>query len=472
MKKIISLMITSILLGGLLLTSCDTKTSPAETTKEEASTAKAADTTKAAAVAEKESEQTSEEKKDDAEPISIRAAWWGDTKRNDLYSSIIDEFEKEFTHVTVVREPLSWGDYWDKLSIQAAGGNAPDFMGMHSTFAADYIPRGICAPLDEYLADGTIRTDGWAEGTLKTGVYNNITYMIPMGVTFSGYFVNVGLFNELGIEVPDFDWTWDDLETIGQAVREAADAKGMSRTWIAPDNTSNFGYWRFFVRQRGRELFDNDGNITFTMEDVRDWFDMYKNLRDANLVPDAETVTEFAGATLEDSMFSRDMTLTQNVPVNQFKVYSDTFPDKELAIIRIPVAPGLKVGEFPEGAHFAVNAKSSDGAKLAAAQLMDFWVNEESALKLFGLDQGVPGNLTVVESIIPQLDDSQLKIVEFVDEMSKIATPTIWSPTGASEFEDLFRSLGESVMFGMTDTEQAAQEFYDQSVEIALKNKN
>jgi multiple sugar transport system substrate-binding protein len=399
----------------------------------------------------------------------IRAAWWGDTGRHELYNRIVDEFQAANPDVVVAREPTSWNDYWDKLSVQAAGGNAPDFMGMHPQYSADYIPRGVCEPLDAYIADKTLSTDGWAQGTIDTGKYDGKVYMMAMGVTFSVSFVNTGLFKELGVTPPAFDWTWEDARRIGLQVRAAFDRQGKRTSWMFNDISTSINSWRYFIRQHGRELYDAKGDIGAQVSDVEEWFTMFKEFRDAGIVPDAATATEYFNATLEDSLFSRDKILILWVPVNQYKLYSTTFPNKEVSIIRMQTAPGRSVGEFPEGAHFAVNSRAAPEKKRAAVRLMNFWLNDERSLKIYGLDQGVPGNLKVGEVIIPALDQYQLKIVEVVNALSKIGTPTIYPPTGASEIDLLFRNFGEQVQFNQKTPAAAAREFYDQAVAIRAR---
>ncbi len=399
----------------------------------------------------------------------IRAAWWGDTKRFDLYNSIVAEFTKANPDIKVVSEPVSWTDYWDKLSVQVAGGNAPDFIGMHPQYAADYIGRGMVEPLDQYIKDGIITTDGWAQGTLNTGVVNGVTYMIPMGVTFTSQFVNEGMFKDLGIDVPAFDWTYDTVKEVGLKARAALDAAGKADAWLLSDMSTNINSFRYFVRQNGRELYDVNGDINFTAEDAEKWFAMWKDFRDTGIVPDAATATEYATATLEDSLFSRDMVMMTQVPINQLKLYRTTFPTKTVGAIRIPSLAGGAVGEFPEGAHFAIYAKSSPEKKLAAAKLINFWLNTPEALGIFGLDQGVPGNLNLKDAYMSKLDESQLYILDFVNKLSEIATPTIYPSTGASEIDALFKSIGEAVQFDSKTPADAAKELYDQAVAIRSK---
>lgn len=404
-----------------------------------------------------------------ADGMEIRAAWWGDTKRFDLYNSIVAEFTKANPDIKVVSEPVSWNDYWDKLSVQVAGGNAPDFIGMHPQYAADYIGRGMVEPLDQYIKDGIISTEGWAQGTINTGVVNGVTYMMPMGVTFTSEFVNAGVLKELGFDVPAFDWTYDDVKDLGLKVRAALDAAGKADTWLMSDMSTNINSFRYFVRQNGRELYDANGDINFTAEDVANWFTMWKDWRDTGIIPDAATATEYATATLEDSLFSRGMVLVTQVPINQLKLYRTTFPDKTVGSVRIPSLAGGKVGEFPEGAHFAIYAKSTPEKKLAAAKLINFWLNTAEGLSIFGLDQGVPGNLSLKDAYMSKLDANQLDILDFVNKLSEIATPTIYPPTGASEIDALFKSIGEAVQFDSKTPADAAKELYDQAVAIRSK---
>ncbi len=401
--------------------------------------------------------------------VEIRAAWWGDTKRHELYNQIIAEFMKANPDIKVVTEPVSWNDYWDKLSVQVAGGNAPDFICMHPQYAADYIGRGMVEPLDQYIKDGVISTEGWAEGTINTGIVNGVNSMMAMGVTFTSVFVNEGLFAELGIEKPAFDWTYDDMKAIGLKAREAFDAAGKSDAWLMNDMSNNINSFRYFVRQNGRELYDAEGNINFTAEDAEKWFAMFKEFRDLGIIPDAATATEYFNATLEDSTFSRDMVLLTQVPINQLKLYCTTFPDKTVSAIRIPSLAGGAVGEFPEGAHFGIYAKSTPEKKLAAAKLLNFWVNTETSLALFGLDQGVPGNLALKDAYASKLDEYQLQIQDFVNKLSEIATPTIYPPTGASEIDTLFKSIAEAVQFDAMTPADAAQELYAAAVAIRSK---
>jgi multiple sugar transport system substrate-binding protein len=398
----------------------------------------------------------------------IRASYWGDTRRFDLYSSIISEFEKVYPNVSVIREPVSWNDYWDKLSVAVAGGNATDFMCMHPQFYADYVPRGVLESLDKYVSDKTLSLDGWAQSIIDTGKYNGQLYMVPMGLVYSSAFVNSGVFKQLGVTPPSFEWSWDEAKELGLQVRRAFDAQGKRDSWMIGNQITSLNNFRYFARQRNRELYNAQGNIAVTQQDIQDWFTMWKEWQDLGITPDGATDTEFRTATLEQGLFASDRVLVSYVPCIQIWLYGQTFPNKEINIVRHPGSKGSAyVGEFPEGAHYGVYARTTPEKKLAAAQLLNFWLNDERSLKLYQHDQGVPGNAPVFErAVMPLLHPTYKPALDFVNTLNRISRPTIFPPPGASEIDALFLNKAQMVQFGAGTPAAAAKEFYDEAVAI------
>ena len=122
--------------------------------------------------------ETEAEKPADGEKVEIRFSWWGDTKRNDMYNEICDRFEAENPNIKVMREPMSWSDYWTKMSTQVAGGNAPDMFGMHPQYAADYALRGALLEIQPYVDNGTIDLSKFSDAIIDSGKYKDKLYMV------------------------------------------------------------------------------------------------------------------------------------------------------------------------------------------------------------------------------------------------------------------------------------------------------
>ncbi|MBZ4664830.1 sugar ABC transporter substrate-binding protein [Mahella sp.] len=456
MKKMIAIILMAVMLMSvMLLSACgggDTATEP-----EEKPESTGADDSKPAV--------------DEGAPVEIRVAWWGDTKRHELYNQICDVFESKNPNIKLIREPVSWTDYWDKLTVQSASGGAPDFMGMHPQFASDYVRRGVLEPLDAYVKDGTIDLSNFSQAAIDSGTVNGINYMISMGLTTNTVLVNKSMLEDLGVQVPDFNWTWDDLKAIGSEARAALDAKGKKDSWLREDASGAYQIFRYWARQNGRDLYTADGNIAYTKEDAASWFAMWKDLRDSGIVPDSATTTEYAKATLEDSLIARGKTAMVSIPPNQYKLYSAALPEAELIMVRNPSKPDGKVGEFVEGAHFAISSKTTPEKKLAAAKLINFWVNDEDSIKLFRLDQGVPANTKMVEFLTPLLDEQDKAIVDYVSKTIEIATPTTFPPSGASEVDSLFQQIAEKVRFDQLTPEDAGAQLVSEAQAILDSNK-
>lgn len=391
-------------------------------------------------------------------PVEIRAAWWGDARRNDLYNLIIDAFQAENEGITVLREPVGWADYWSRLTVQAAGGELPDFMGMHAQFASDYLGRGVIEPLDSFIEDGVIDITNMSESAVNTGVVDGVTYMLPMGITLQCFIINETLFEEIGIGVPSFDWTWDDLKTIGLEVRTALDAAGKQNSWLIGDSSGALQMFRYWVRQRneGRDIYDKDGNIAFTEQDAATWFAYWNDLRQNGVVPDAATGVEFAAVAMADSLFARGRVLATNIPINQYQLWLLALPaESEISAIRNPSKVGGAIGEFAEGAHFAISSTTTPERKLAAAKLMNFWLNTETATELFRLDQGVPANTKMAEFLKSILDEQQVPILDFVEKLLPQAGTILFPPIGAGEVSSLFSTIAQEVQFDQITPEVA-----------------
>jgi len=404
--------------------------------------------------------------------VEIRAAWWGDTGRHELYNKIIDIFESKNPDIKVLREPTSWLDYWDKLTVQSAGGRAPDFMGMHLQFAADYLRRGIIEPLEQFVEKGIIDISDHVEGAIATGKVDGILYMVPMGITTQTILINNSILEELGVEAPNFDWTWNDVKTIGLKVRGAFDEKGEKDKWFIADSSGAYQVFRYWVRQRGREdLYTADGNIAYIAEDVATWFAMWNDLRKSGIIPDAATVTEYARATLEDNLFARRRVVGMGIPINQYRLYLNAMPETDLLPVRLPSLVDGLPGELVEGAHFAISAKTTPEKKVAAAKLINFWVNDPDSIRLFRLDQGVPSNRKMAEFLMTIMDEVDQKVIEYVNKTSAIARPTTFPPAGATEVNSLFEQIAEKVRFEQLTPEEAGEQLISQAQEILNRYK-
>lgn len=402
----------------------------------------------------------------------IRFTWWGDTKRHEVYNSICDRFEAQNPDIKVIREFGSFQDYWDKLATQVAGGNAPDVFGMHPQYVSDYAGRNALADLQPYIDDGTIDISKMEPSVVDSGRVGDTLCMISQGVTFTNLIANKTMLDKYGVTYPayDGDWTWTEFADQAKAFAAKAAEDG-EEAYMVNDFSSLFSAYRYLARQDGTDQYTADGEIAFTEESVARWFRYWTDLKDVGAIPDAAMTTEDFGAPLEQKLFTQGKVAICKQPANQLHLYQAQMPDSELICLRNPTGDNGERGEYIEGAHFAVSATSSDEKKLAAAKLIQFFVNTKDSMELFKMEQGVPANLEMAAYIKDLLDDVLKLEIEYVEATMKVAGEGTYAPIGAKSVDTAFRDAHAAVAFGEMTPEEAAAAFMKEAQDIVAKNK-
>lgn len=407
------------------------------------------------------------------DPISIRISWWGDTVRHEKYNKIMDAFEAEYPWIKVERDYGTWNDYWDKLATQVGGGNAPDVMGMHQQYAADYVARGVTLPLEDYIAAGVIDISNMTEGTLAGCKYDDKIVMLPMGITVTTFLVNKTLCDQVGIEIPAYGtpWTMSQFAQLAKDFRAKAEAAGID-AYFVNDIRDLHRMQDMMLRMEGLDMFTEDGNLNFGVENVAAWYAYWKDIRDAGAMPDPEEVIEDASLTLEQKAFTNGKIAVFNVPVNQLYLYKTAMPDAELVCEMVPTNDAGVSGAYLEGAHWAISSTSDKAHQDAAALMINFLENAEGCWQYMLMDQGVPASSKMAEYIAPLLDESNQIAIDFVGMVSKIVDRGFpYPPAGTTEIKAAFQENQEYTMFGYSSPEDAAKAFYDTALSILEANK-
>jgi multiple sugar transport system substrate-binding protein len=402
-------------------------------------------------------------KTDEKEPVEIRFTWWGDTKRHEVYNTIADRFEAEYPHITVKREFGGWPEYWEKLATQTAGGNAPDVVSMHQFYVSDYARRDALLVLND---NQNIDLSQFPQPAVDSGKIGDNLYMIPKGVTMPGWVFNTAQFDKLGVAYPDMNWTWEDFAA---KVIELDAAMGSNDTWGAQDMSGgqlqpNF---RYFLRQGGKDLFTEDGQLAFAKEDLVEWWNLWDGLRQKGAIPDAATGVEYETAPLEQNMFVTGKTALHQIPANQIYLYQQQFKEGEIRMVRIPSREGGQNGEYIEGAYLSVTKASKHPEE--AALFINFFVNSEKALEVFKVEQGSPANKAMGEFVKPLLDPAQSRAVDFIQATLPLASSAPYAPIGVKEVEAAFKDNSSAIAFGQISVEEAAENFMKTAESILKK---
>jgi multiple sugar transport system substrate-binding protein len=222
------------------------------------------------------------------------------------------------------------------------------------------------------------------------------------------------------------------------------------------------GLFQVWVRQAGQDQY-KDGGAGFDLASATAWFEWAKRIQDSGAGPDASTSVEDAGASMDQSLFNTGRIGMTVLWSNQV-VAHDALAEKGIQVLRPPSVAGSASEAqlwYKASMYWAVSAKSANPE--AAVAFVDFLVNSPEAGKILSVERGVPGNLAVREAIVPELDESNTKAVDYLDAIeSELGAPPEITPQGGGEFEAILTRAGQDMLFGTLTVEEAAQRLLDE----------
>ncbi|WP_340023789.1 sugar ABC transporter substrate-binding protein [Paenibacillus sp. FSL K6-1096] len=400
--------------------------------------------------------------------IELRMTWWGSQTRHDLTAKMIKRFEEKNPGITIKPEYSGWDGYFDKLSTQVAGSNAPDIIQMDYAFLSDYAKRGTLLDLTPYTQDGTLRTEDHDQSMISAGSIDGKLYAITLGVNAPGVIYNASVLQELGIAEPQESWTWMDFADMANTI---ADKKG-GGYYGTPDISGTTNIFEVFVRQHGTGLFEGD-KLGVTSEILHEWFKYWQGLRDSGGATTAEMTAAMTNA-LETRPLSVGQSALDFTWSNQLMTYQNVLKDQSQKL-KMQVIPHLEgeqaIGEYLKPGQFiSGNAKTKYPKEVA--KLIDFMVNDPEGTAILGAERGVPVNSAVREQLKPSLTAEEKLVFDFIDVVSKHSSdidPPY--PQGFSEIDKNFKSASEQIAFGQGSIEQISGQFISGSNAILDKAK-
>lgn len=403
-----------------------------------------------------------------AETIELRMTWWGSQTRHDLTTKMIALFEEKHPNITIKPEYSGWDGYFDKLSTQVAGSNAPDIIQMDYAFLSDYAKRGTLLDLTPYSSDGTLRTEEHDKSMIDAGSIDGMLYAVTLGVNAPGVVYNATVLQELGIAEPEESWTWKDFAEMSNQI---ADKKG-SGYYGTPDISGTTNMFEIYARQYGTGLFA-DNQLGPSQEVITNWFNYWQELRDSGGATTPEITAAMTNA-LETRPLSVGQSAFDFAWSNQLLTYLNVQKDQshKLKMQVIPHSENeTKIGEYLKPGQFiSGNAKTEHPKEVA--MLIDFMVNDPEATAILGSERGVPVNSSIREQLKPTLTESEQLVFDFIDLVSQHSSnidPPY--PQGFSEIDKNFKSASEQIAFGQGSIEQVTEQFIAGSNQILGKSK-
>ncbi|MCC5973378.1 MAG: extracellular solute-binding protein [Rubellimicrobium sp.] len=391
-----------------------------------------------------------------AQDAALQLIWWGNPDRDRRTLEVVALFT-ERTGRQVMPETLGWGDYWQKLATQAAGGSLPDLIQMDYRFIFEYARRGQLAALDPFMG-AQLQLDDFDANQLASGRVDGSLYGISMGANSHSHIYKKDVLEAAGGTMPDMTtWTMDDFMELGMSVKDNLPA-GMFFT-------QNMGFieprFEGFVRARGKALYTDEGEVGFELQDLKDYFNYWKTMQDEGLTPPADVQAQDASGRMEESMIVAGRSLFGFIHSNQL-VANQNLVTEELEMVMVPGQGGGQPAHYLKPSMLMSMAETSTN-KEAAAELLNFFITDLEANDILQIERGVTGDPNVAARLMGALSDTERKIVDYLavvaDHVSPLPPPP---PQNAGEVDRAMRPAWDAVAFGMISPDDGASAFYDE----------
>jgi multiple sugar transport system substrate-binding protein len=384
--------------------------------------------------------------------VTLTLAWWGSQARHDATLKAIEQYKELHPNVTFQTQFSGWDGYFDKLAVQFSAKNAPDIIQMDAAFLNDYAGRSLLADLKD------VNVDNIEAATLDGGKVGGVQYAMPLGVAALGMVYDKAVVEKLGLNAPDFGWTWDDYFAFG----EAAKAKLGDDKYVFVDQSADLVDYTAYQYSMGKGYVFNDQNEFNVDKDT--WIGFMNKMTELRkkgiLTPADITATDkeldpqldnvINGTAVARHLFSNQVGSIEALKPDTFGYASMPFGTEG--------GGWLKPGMF-----WSVNAQSKQQAE--AIKFVDWFVNNEEAGQTLGLTRGTPVNTKVIEALTPTFSEADKTSIEFLNKVTPDAQKFINDPQGWGNFKSDYKTVVEKIQFDQITPEEG----YAELLKIAAK---
>ncbi|HML20329.1 MAG TPA: extracellular solute-binding protein [Aggregatilinea sp.] len=399
------------------------------------------------------------------EPAELRFSWWGNDDRAERTMKVIDLFEAAYPDITVVGEPNGGaGDHFQILDTQLAANDAPDIIQFGGNWP-DYTQ--YLEPLNDYLGAqlliDTPETFDQAALVPATDADGNL-YAISLGTNTLVLAYNKTMIEAAGVDLPADNLSWDELIAYGEELK-AGLPEGVAP--FVDNSTNQANYLSYFYTQQGTPIWtlDDGGTSYATLESAQKWLQMWADMRDAGLIPDADTTYTYTEDGPDSSAFVAGKAAINLIWSNQAAAYQAAMTD-ELGMTTLPTG-GEPAYAIQMSQYLAVNQNSEN--KEAAALFINFFVTSPEAGAILETNRGVPSSPVVRQAIAEQATPLDAAIYHIYDAVSDRTVPQGPNLPNDQEFVNELELIGQQVAYGQSSVDQAAEDLQALIERLAVK---
>ena len=189
-----------------------------------------------------------------------------------LFEKMVGKFEAKFPWIKWFGIASPYGELPAKLITMSAGGQPPDGSSIDNVRIQEMAKRGLLEDLDPWIKSAGIDyMDDFIQARLEQQRVDGKLFALPVDLGSSAVYLNLPMFEEKGVDLPDPSWTYADVVEISNKLTADKAGNNPSSSNFDENNidtyglhfarTGDWGLYRFyhlFHGYNGAEYFDID----------------------------------------------------------------------------------------------------------------------------------------------------------------------------------------------------------------------
>lgn len=452
MKRLTAIALTATMAVSLLA-GCGSSTSGT------AATASSDTAASGAASAETSAAASSDTAASSGEAVTLRFAWWGGDERNAATQEVIQQFEDAHPGVTIEGEPGSSDGYHDKLATQLASGTAADIVQIDPETMPTFVSTGdYFVDLNTTAMDMSLFDQDYI-GEQINGNYDGKQLGLPTGIAGPAILVNKDNADKFGIDMTKEGITWDDWIGYGKKVQEQDPESYLF--CLNKEYIVNL-FVLTMAKQYSGKVFDDQGKLVLTTEDLTKVFDYVKELYDNNVVAPASYQASYTGDDIQsDANWLAGKYVAAPCYISTEDVMVAGYPDANYVAGTLPVVDNAKDGGFASNTPQLLSITNTCKNVDTAVEFLNYFYNDKTAEETLGATRSVPPteqarSICTENGILTQVVSDSADIAVDVG-----GTPND-SVSSSEEAKTILYDAVESIGYGESTPEDAAADVIDQ----------
>lgn len=318
----------------------------------------------------------------DASKITMWGEWSGEGETQ--IKGMVDAFNAAHPEIQV--EYVVQEDMITKFLTGATSGMVPDVMIWDRWQTALYAPRGVLAPINDYMSrDGVAAADFYEEAVRELSAGDQV-YGLPLTVDARALFFNNAHLAEAGVQPPT---TWDELGAAAVALTKR-DGDTLTQAGLS---LGDVGLFSMYLRQAGGKMLSDDGSTTaFNSPEGLAVLNFWKGLMDQGVY---EVGYESGLGEGQDAFVTGKVSMHYTGPW-MLSTYQKYGAELDFGVAPPVTGPNGDRGGVMGGFGLVITEASQN--KDAAWELLNWWLGDPANAKTWGeTSRNIPGNRTAAQ---------------------------------------------------------------------------